>query len=88
MLRAFGCREPIDGDPSLKVQNVMIGSRAEHLRRSVRRVFANVLGIPKASVWDLPNGYFVFAIFAGMVFYTFRFSICCRSLITSSRLDE
>jgi hypothetical protein len=26
MLRAFGCRGPIDGDPSLKVQNVMIGS--------------------------------------------------------------
>jgi hypothetical protein len=27
MLRAFGCRGPIDGDPSLKVQNFMIGSR-------------------------------------------------------------
>jgi TRAP-type C4-dicarboxylate transport system substrate-binding protein len=32
MLRAFGCRGPIDGDPSLKVQNVMIGSMAYKIR--------------------------------------------------------
>ena len=32
---------------------VVVGSRpAEHIRRAVRRVLADVLGIPKASVWD------------------------------------
>jgi predicted nucleotidyltransferase component of viral defense system len=32
---------------------VVIGSRpAEHIRRAVRRVLADVLGVPKASVWD------------------------------------
>ncbi len=32
---------------------VVVGSRpAEHIRRAVRRVLAEVLGMPKASVWD------------------------------------
>jgi len=32
---------------------VVVGSRpAEHIRRAVRRVLTDVLGIPKASVWD------------------------------------
>ena len=32
---------------------VVVGSRpAEHIRRAVRRVLTNVLGTPKASVWD------------------------------------
>jgi predicted nucleotidyltransferase component of viral defense system len=32
---------------------VVVGSRpAEHIRRAVRRVLKNVLGTPKASVWD------------------------------------
>ena len=32
---------------------VVVGSRPEeHIRRAIRRVLADVLGIPKASVWD------------------------------------
>lgn len=32
---------------------VAVGSRpAEHIRRAVRRVLADVLGMPKISVWD------------------------------------
>jgi predicted nucleotidyltransferase component of viral defense system len=32
---------------------VVVGSRPEeHIRRTIRRVLADVLGIPKASVWD------------------------------------
>jgi predicted nucleotidyltransferase component of viral defense system len=35
------------------IELVVVGSRPEeHIRRAIRRVLADVLGIPKASVWD------------------------------------
>jgi hypothetical protein len=49
MLRAFGCRGPIDGYPSMKVQNVVIGSSARILKTS-----CSISGITTTTTAPIP----------------------------------